>query len=342
MPGEMKRIWILLLLAGCGGLDGPMKGGDTEPPRYPMDHILRLNHVQAKGTHNSDHIEPPLLLDPSFRYTHQSLDVQLSDQGVRQFEMDLHLRRNEGFEVFHIPIIDKDTTCRMFVDCLRLVKDWSDENPFHMPVLIWLEPKDEDADFLVPSLIPIFGHYDEMEAEILSVWPEERILTPDDVRRDHETLPEAIAAEGWPTLGALRGRVIFSMLDSDKHREAYTRDAPALEGRLLFVDADEATDPSAALFKINNAQSDSEEVRSLVEAGFIVTSNVDGVEQDDQDNAAKLEASLEAGVHYLSSNFPAPVHGRTYWFDMPNGEPARCNPVYGTDSCMPEDIENLP
>jgi len=272
----------VVLLADCSGANGGTIG-DTE--------VLRLNHVQAKGTHNSYHVEPPEVLDPSFGYTHRSLDVQLSEQGVRQFELDVHLRQDEGFEVFHIPLIDEETTCRKLVDCLGVVKDWSDQNALHMPIMFWLEPKDEDADFLDDTLIPVFGHYDELEAEILSVFPKERILTPDDVRKNYATLPEAIAAEGWPTLGALRGKVLFSMLDSENHREAYTRHAPALEGRLLFADADEATDPYAALFKVNNAQSDGDEVRSLVAAGFIVTSNFDGFTQEDAANDARAEAS---------------------------------------------------
>lgn len=185
-----------------------------------------------------------------------------------------------------------------------MLKDWSDQTPSHMPIIIWFEPKDEDADFLDPSLIPILGHYSELEEDILSVWPEERVFTPDDVRRGYATLPEAIGAERWPTLGKFRGRAIFSMLDSDNHRESYTRDPSALDGRLLFVDADQATDPYAALLKINNAQSDGDEVRILVEAGFIATSNVDGVARDDADNAARSEGSLEAGVHDPSSDFP--------------------------------------
>ena len=174
--------------------------------------------------HNSYHVEPAEALDPSFRYTHQSLDVQLSEQGVRQFELDLHLR-------------------------------------------------------------------------------------PDDF---------------WALRGARGG------------------DPFGLEGRLLFVDADRSTDPYAALFKINNAQSDSEEVQTLVAAGFIVTGNVDGVTQEDAANPARSAASLEAGVHYSSSDFPAPVSSRDYWFDIPEGEPAQCNPVFESDPCTPKDIENLP
>lgn len=119
--------------------------------------MLRLNHVQAKGTHNS---YPTWSLPRC--WTHRldtrmrHLDVQLSEQGVRQFELDVHLRQDEGFEVFHIPLIEEETTCRKLVDCLGVVKAWSDQDPSHMPIMIWLEPKDEDADFLDDTLVPIF------------------------------------------------------------------------------------------------------------------------------------------------------------------------------------------
>ena len=41
-------------LTACGG-DGPQGPG---PSPYERDDELRLNHVQAKGTHNSYHQEP--------------------------------------------------------------------------------------------------------------------------------------------------------------------------------------------------------------------------------------------------------------------------------------------
>ena len=36
------------------------------------------------------------------------------------------------------------------------------------------------------------------------------VLTPDDVRGHHATLPEAITQDGWPTLDSARGQVIFA------------------------------------------------------------------------------------------------------------------------------------
>ena len=334
----MSRYWafvcVVLVNPGCDA------NGESSP--YALDWLLRLNDVQAKGTHNSYHVEPANPIDPSHRYTHAPLDVQLAEQGVRQFELDLHLRVDVGFEVFHLPMdVDMETTCRLFVDCLQLIKDWSDENRWHMPLLIWLEPKDEDFDFVDPSLGSIEGHYHLIEQEILSVWPLARILTPDEVRKDYSTLPQAILAEGWPSLAQLRGRVIFSLLDSNTHRDNYTQSAPSLISKLLFVDATSASDPFAALFKIDDVESDLAQVTELVSAGFIVTSNTDSVDASDEGNTSRAKRTLQAGVHYISSDFPVEQADRAYWFDMPDGKPARCNPYTQHEQCTPADIENL-
>jgi len=198
------------------------------------------------------------------------------------------------------------------------------------------------VDILDFTLESITGRYGDLEAEILSVFPIDRVLTPDEVRGAHDTLPQAIAADGWPTLGELRGRVIFSLLDSDAHREDYLDGADNLEGRLMFVDSDSADDPFAAFFKINDAQTDAAAVAELVIAGFVVTSNVDSAEDSDADNADKLAASLASGANFLSSDYPAPVSDRDYWFDMTDGEPARCNPIRAPKDCTAADIEALP
>jgi hypothetical protein len=326
---------VLVLLPSCS---------DDGSSPYRLDDLLRLNDVQAKGTHNSYHVQPDNPVDPSHFYTHATLDVQLEEQGVRQFELDLHLHRDNGFEVFHLPGgIDSETTCRRFANCLQIIKNWSDEHRWHMPLVIWLEPKDEEMDSLYPDLEPIAGHYDELEAEILSVWPEKRILKPDDVRGDHASLPEAVAAEGWPTLGELRQKVIFSMLDSQTHRQHYTQDAPNLAGKLLFVDSDDPADPYAAFFKVNNAQADFDLTQNLVSAGFIVTTNTDGVDLSSAENHARLNGCLDSGAHFLSTDVPVPVDGEMYWFNLPpGGTPARCNPLSAATSCRPSDVENLP
>ncbi len=305
-----------------------------QPDASPLDEILRLNHVQARGTHNSYHVEPERVLHTSHAYSHAPLAVQLEAQGVRQFELDLHRRAEGGFEVFHLPIVDPETVCRAFVECLQEVLDWSDAHPRHLPILVWFEPKDEldFGDYLQMEREHMF----EIEEEILAVWPRERVFAPDDLRGEHADLPTALAAEGWPTLGQLRGKIIFSMLDGGEHRGWYLEGAPNLAERLYFVHSDGPEDPFAAFFKINNARSDAERIARLLEAGFITTSNVDSAEDTAEENVALRDASLASGSHFLSSDFPAPLEGEDYWMEMPGGGPARCNPLTAPPECRDE------
>lgn len=324
---ERVRTRVLLgLAAACASCS-------SAADRYPLDDLLRFNHVQARGTHNSYHLEPAMPFDSSHRYSHLPLDRQLGELGVRQLELDVHLHIGGHFEVFHLPGgVDSETTCKKFVDCLGLVKRWSDAHPAHFPVLIWLEPKDEELDWADMNYQPILDRYDDLEAEILSVFP--NVVTPDEVRGRHATLPEAVAADGWPALRRLRGRVIFSMLDSENHRTRYLAGAPNLEGRLMFADTS-----SAALMKINDPRS--EEIPALVRAGFVVTSNVDSPGETDAANTERHKAALDAGSAFLSSDFDTTPEGSTYSSAIPGGEPVRCNPISAPPQCTARDLEDL-
>ena len=79
----------LVCAAACLGASGC--DGDGDGPRaYPRDDTLRLNQLQALGTHNSYHLLEGVAIDPELDFEHAPLDVQLGAQGVRQFEPDAH------------------------------------------------------------------------------------------------------------------------------------------------------------------------------------------------------------------------------------------------------------
>lgn len=290
---------------------------------------LRLNHLQLLGTHNSYHVEPENPVHPSHRYTHPPLDAQL-DLGVRQFELDVHLRVDEGFEIFHLPVIDEETTCLALSTCLEVIRDWSKAHPCHVPIVVWIEPKDEDMDALDPTLAPLIDEHHALEDAILEVWPRERILTPDDLRGAHADLPSAIRADGWPRLDALRGKLVLSMLDRSNHRARYLEDSDILRDRLMFVAADGPDDPFAAMFKINNAASEGERIQALAAEGFHITSNVDGAARSPEEREAHLEASLAGAPHALSSDFVVPDPDSGYVARLPDGSPG-CHPTAPAD-----------
>lgn len=320
---------LLLLLAACSEQPPPAA---CERP----DDTLPLTAVQALGTHNSTHIEPETPLDDSHRYTQPPLPAQLDVHGVRQFELDLHYREGEGFEVFHLPVIDEVTTCRELTTCLMQLKLWSDAHPCHLPLMVWMEPKDQEMDALIEGLLPLIDRFDELEDEILSIWPRERVFTPDDLRGDAATLPEAIADHGWPALGDLRGKVIFSMLDSGDHRAAYLEGSEVLAGRLLFVDASTPADPFAATFKIDDALEDGEALRARVTEGFLVTSNGDSASDT---SGVRFAATVAAGAHYIATDRLQPNEGAPA--AIPGGAPAACNPVSAPAGCTPQGVEDL-
>lgn len=190
---------LLLALAACAPAKDSATGETADPgpgpSPYSLDDTLRLHHVQALGTHNSTHIEPDLVVHPSHAYTHAPLGTQLADQGVRAFELDLHLHVEDGWHVFHLPNVDAETTCLRLADCLGELRAWSEANPWHLPLMVWVEPKDEDLDVAVPEYELFGDRHEEMDAAFEAGLGRDRIFTPDDLRGDHPDLPTALAAE---------------------------------------------------------------------------------------------------------------------------------------------------
>jgi hypothetical protein len=302
---------------------------------YPLDGVLRMHHLQAKGTHNSYHVAPGPDFTP-WAYTHLPLDEQLALQGVRQLELDLYFfdqASPPALEVHHFPI-DWETNCLLLYECLARVKRWSDRNPAHHPVVILLEPKDPYEPERAEAL------FAKIEGDILLVFPPERIITPDLVRADAPTLREAVMDRGWPTLGEVRGRVLFVLLDSGGHRAHYTDGGRDLPGRLLFVRSS-TTEPHAAILLIDDALRDGDLIREAVEQGFLVRTraDIDGVEPRAGDTS-RLEAALASGAHMISTDFPSPLPETGYVVDMPGGTPSRCNPITAPADCAPEAIED--
>ncbi len=304
-------------MGAAGSSGAPATGGaGGMPTAGPLDDVLRVNHIQNEGTHNSYHVDTVMLI-PQWNYTHAPLDQQLALQGVRHFELDVHYSAGQ-FLVYHVPV-DVGTTCSTFIECLTVIKTWSDANIAHSPIFILIEPKDE----LDPEKIA--GHYDELETEALSVWPRDRVLAPDDVRGAHPDLRTAILADGWPTLGATRGKIAFFLMGGTSD---YVTD-PSMASKLMFARGDEP-DPWAAILKLEGPESDEAEIMQRVQEGFLVRTRYNGGNLDYVQT--RIDASLRSGAHFLSGDFPE-------MFMIPGGTPSRCNPVNAPTECVNTAIE---
>jgi hypothetical protein len=318
-----------------------------------------------------------LAFDPQFEaweYSHLALDTQFALQGIRQIELDVFadpdgglysvrhgliaISENPnsglpeldqpGFKVLHVQDLDFETTCLTLVDCLQTVKSWSDANPAHLPIMILIEAKDDPIDdplslgFVVP--IPIgSAEFDDLDAEIRSVFPEEQMITPDDVRGTRPTLEAAILRNGWPTLREARGKVLFALDNGGAKRDAYVAGHPSLEGRVMFTNSPPG-DPEAAFIKLNDPVTDGALIAQRVEEGYIVRTRADAdTQQARTGDTTRRDAALASGAQFVSSDYPDPDpdFGTGYFVEIPGGAPAGCNPVNGPSDCDAATLENL-
>jgi len=316
---------------------GPADPDTTTGPGNPLDGVLRLHHAQVKGTHNSYHLEPALPFDPSHEYSHAPLPDQLESQGVRAFELDVHREGDGTLDVYHIVGIDNQTTCDTLIDCLQQIKSWSDAHPTHLPIIVWLELKDDTGGqpLDTPEALQL------LDDAVTGVFPPAQLLSPDDVQGDYPTLHERLQTEGWPTLGELRGQVLVTILDTDAPAEVYTRGYTTLAGRPLFVraDSDQLELPWAAIAKLGIDETDA--IATAIANNLVFATNVCGAGDTDDDCFAARQQAMDAGFHMLKDDFPAPVDDREYWLDFPDGNPARCNPVTAPPECTSEALEDL-
>jgi hypothetical protein len=297
------------------------------------------------------------------QYQHEPLGTQFQSRKVRQIELDVYLdqsgglyadpllrgaagvgpydpKMNEpGIKVLHIQDVDYASTCLTFVDCLQAIKTWSDANPSHVPLAVLVELKDDPLDFpgftfTAPEKWTA-ANIGSVDDEIRSVMDDSDLLTPDDVRGSHATLNEAVTTDGWPTLGASRGKTMFLMDNGGGYRSNYLSGHPNLEGRVLFTNADPG-DPDAAFIKRNDPFDAS--ITGLVQQGYVVRtrSDADTVEAR-ENNTGPRDAALASGAQWVSTDYEGPglAVGFTtpYVVEIPGGTVARCNPVLDVPGC---------
>jgi hypothetical protein len=366
---------LAAVAAGCSSGDGGSSATDDSADAGAAALVeglpgeLTINQMQVMGSHNSYHVAPTeeqlvaiAAVDAegadSLDYGHVPLQEQFTDQGIRQIELDIygdaegglyaeptgaepagydpaeHPKMLEpGFKVIHIPDIDFSSTCTTFVLCLEEVAAWSEANPGHLPFAVLVEAK-SDATYAEPFTAASFDALDE---EIRSVFGEDQILTPDDVRGDGATLEEAVLEDGWPTLEESQGQVLFMLDNEGEERDAYLEGHPSLEGRVLFASG-EPGDDYAAFMKRNDSVEQEDEIRGLIEDGYLVRTRADEpTVQARTGDTTLLDAALASGATWVSTDFPVPGladrYGSDYVAQLPDGVVARCNPVSAPDDC---------
>ncbi|MFM7591692.1 MAG: Ca2+-dependent phosphoinositide-specific phospholipase C, partial [Isosphaeraceae bacterium] len=306
------------------------------------------------------------LLVESIDYTHPPLPDQFSRFGIRQIELDLFLDpkgghyarpsarqtlkllgknpgddpnrdsilEEPGLKVLHVPDVDYATTAPTFVIALNQIRDWSRQNKNHVPIMVLVELK--DSRIPGPPTVPIAfdeTNINSVDAEIRSVFQASEIFTPDQLRGEMQSLPEAIAKTGWPRLDSLRGKIIFALDNEGNIRDFYLKNHSRLEGRVMFVTPPAENHSSAAFFKINDPIRDFDKIQRLVKSGYIVRTRADAdTRQARSNDTTKRDLALASGAQFVSTDYPvARKDFSDYCVSLPGNVIARPNPVSGKD-----------
>ncbi|HEX3397801.1 MAG TPA: phosphatidylinositol-specific phospholipase C1-like protein [Steroidobacteraceae bacterium] len=302
----------------------------------------------------------------ALEYRHRPLDEQLSS-GVRQIELDIYadseggryahpmgpdavtaaglpkdpdfdpegLMSKPGFKVMHVQDLDYRSTCQQLIACLKIVRAWSQAHRNHVPIFILLETKQADLPPQYHARSPekfTSATFDALDAEIRAVFKAGEMITPDQVRGKHATLEEAVRRNGWPTLTAARGKVVF-LMDQRPVGPVYLEGHASLRGRLIFTNA-EAGQPDCAFTEENDGTQ--EVIAALVRKGYLVRTRTDAdTRQARSNDTSRREIALASGAQLLSTDYPEsePSQWTPYSVGLPGGAVARCNPVNAPPSC---------
>jgi Phosphoinositide phospholipase C, Ca2+-dependent len=370
----------VLAVAGAAASAGPPAGKGpvrlNELQAIGTHNSYKRELSEAEQAEYDEIISTPGDYDAFLAYSHASIPNQFEHQDVRGLELDLFgdpdgglyaepmVRkrlglgplpdpdwRRPGIKVLHIADFDYATTCVLFVTCLQQIESWSDSNSGHVPLTILLELKRSDSRAVAQGgvVAPAWdaAALDALDAEIRSVFREDDMITPDDVRRPGLTLEQSVLRYGWPSLKESRGQVIF-LLDNDPGsiRNAYTAGRPSLEGRVIFTNS-RAGQSDAAFIKRNEPRgANTAQIQELVRSGYLVRTRSDlPLSTVKSEDTAMLEAALRSGAHVISTDFPEVGMSSRYDSDyvarLPEGGPARCNPVNARRNCHGDRLERL-
>ncbi len=312
-------------------------------------------------------------------YSHETLEDQLNKHNIRGLEFDVYYDpdgglfyhragnrlvgeptasgvselNDPGFKILHRPDFDYMSHHYTFKSALTAVKNWSDANKNHLPLTILVEPKDDAyvsaATLLIPGdlltrpklITPAALDFIDKEIEEIFGKNAKKIITPDEVRGDFETLEEAILTDGWPKLKDARGKIMFVLVNSGFEKSYYLNGHPSLEGRQMFTFSKPGK-AECAFVRFNKPEKDLNEIQDLVAKGYMVrTLAEDGTKAAKEGDETQMTAAFASGAQLISTHYYRPDERykdnedwTNYSVQFPSGELAIVNFMNGDSSLV--------
>jgi hypothetical protein len=236
-----------------------------------------------------------------------------------------------GLKVLHVPDFDFRSSVLTFKDALLELRQWSEAHPGHLPIVVTMNAKESDRPCEGCVATPRFDKtaFDAWDAEIRSILPPTKLLTPDNVRGSYPSLESAVLAHAWPTLNESRGKFLFVLDERGPKQKIYTDGHPSLKGRVMFVDAAPGN-PEAAVLILNEPVELMSRIQWAVRAGYLVRTRADAETKEARKNDySRWQAALASGAHIISTDYyrPEPRIGTGYVVRFPGAQKFLYNPL---------------
>lgn len=362
----MRRIGLPIALAAAAltliGAAEPKSMNDIQivgshnsfKARIPAAIMARIRSIEPRLADGLDYYHLPLTQQLDAGVRQLELDIFADPRGGRYADpkgeqwardagestgFDRKAMLKPGFKTFHIPDVDYISTCPTLVRCLSEIDRWSRAHPRHLPIMITINAADTPSNrpgISSPIALDDKALLDALDAEIRSVLPGKRLITPDDVRGKAKTLRDAVRTHGWPSLDAARGRMYIMFDVRDAVSKVYRQGHPSLVGRAMFGWYPE-DQPESAIQIVQDPLIDGAKIKAWVRRGMIVRTRTDAntVEARTGDQS-KASAAMDSGAQAISTDYypgaPDPLHSH-FTVTLPEGEMARCNPVRAAEKC---------
>lgn len=245
--------------------------------------------------------------------------------------------RRPGFKTIHVIDVDYRSSCPALATCLAQVAAWSKAHPTHLPIVITLRPNAAKTPMPGATTPVAFDAQalDALDETVRAAFGGDEILTPEQVQGSHDSLRQAVRANGWPRLGAVRGKVIVVLDGGPRIAALYQGDRAGLEGRAMFVMADAAS-PLAAFVSIADPREDDAKIAAAVQAGFIVSTRADAETREARlYHTERRDAAFASGAQIVNSDFAA-ADSRIgpYRVSLKDDPGALCGAALAPDRCV--------
>ena len=242
--------------------------------------------------------------------------------------------RTPGFKVIHDLDADFTTWYVNFEPLLVDLREWSRAHPNHLPIIVTMNCK--EGRRRIPGAIPPAPFTPDslaiLDNTIRNFLTDDHLITPDDIRRNHEHLRDAVLAEGWPTAVEAAGKFIFVLDHAGETRDEFLEAKPGARDAVFFPLVNE-DQPEAAIFVINDPIKEHDRIRNLVSKGFIVRTRADaGTKEARNESFDRFNAAKSSGAQVITTDYYIPDRSISdiYTIRFDNGSYVRTNPITST------------